>query len=182
MALIEKLEVDSVIVERMRKTLRVGTLREYLIKIYGKYEHIYGRRYFDEAFGWFDKQEDPRYAIATDDQRECIIENGFYVYLLIKVMIDSIKLEEQERYMKLILFKVELENCDKTNSSEARHEKKDTDQAEEVDTRKLSKRALAFYKSKIIHIDIIRDNKLEKIYFPKLPYCFYLPKKVLLLD
>lgn len=62
MALIEKLDYESVIVERMRKTLRIGSLRDYLIKIYSKYEKLYGRNYIDEAFGWFGKQEDPKYS------------------------------------------------------------------------------------------------------------------------
>jgi hypothetical protein len=178
MALIEKLDYESVIVERMRKTLRIGSLRDYLIKIYTKYEKLYGRNYIDEAFGWFSKQEDPLYHKASDEHRECIIENGFYVYLIIKVMIDSIKPAEKERYMKLILFKQELDVCDKTESSDTRIGKKESNSSQEMDARKLSKRSLAFYKSKILQIDIIRDSKLEKIYFPKMPYCFFLPKKV----
>lgn len=178
MALIEKMDYDSVIIERMRKTLRVGALRDYLIKVYSKYEQLYGRRYIDEAFGWFSKQEDPRYHKASDDQRECIIESGFYVYLIVKVLIDSIKPEEKERYIKLILFKQEIENCDKVTVHRSRSQKREKGNSEEIDSRRMSKRALSFYKSKIIQIDIVRDGKLEKIYFPKMPYCFYLPKKV----
>lgn len=37
--------------------------------------------------------------------------------------------------------------------------------------------AVKFFKSKMAHIEIIREDKLEKIYFPILPFCSHLPDK-----
>ena len=48
----------------------------------------------------------------------------------------------------------------------------------EVEEKELIREAITFFKSKMAHIEIIRENKLEKIYFPKLPLCFCLPEKV----
>ena len=30
---------------------------------------------------------------------------------------------------------------------------------------------MRFFKKWTVHIEIVRDNKVEKIYFPKLPFC-----------
>lgn len=180
MALLEKLEDESVILEKMRKTLKVTTLKENLIIIYKRYEEVYGGKYIDDAFGWFDKQSEEKYSHESEKKKGCIIENGFYIYLLVKVMIDSIKPEEEERYIKLIMLKNEIEICDKIAKKDQRQNTGASGDRSEQHTKLLVKKALRFYKTKIIQIDIIRDDMLEKVYFPKMPYCFNLPKKVAL--
>lgn len=182
MALLEKLEDESVILEKMRKTLRVTTLKDNLINIYKRYEEVYGEKYIDEAFGWFDKQSEETYKGESDKKKGCIIENGFYIYLLVKVMIDSIKPEEEERYMKFIMLKTEIDQCDKPMKYEKRQASTSMREISEMKSKILVKKALSFYKTKIIQIDIIRDGMLEKVYFPKMPYCFNLTKKVVFYD
>lgn len=48
----------------------------------------------------------------------------------------------------------------------------------EVEEKEMIREAINFFKSKMAHIEIVREGKLEKIYFPLLPFCFCLPKKV----
>ncbi|KRX02872.1 hypothetical protein PPERSA_04075 [Pseudocohnilembus persalinus] len=42
----------------------------------------------------------------------------------------------------------------------------------------LKEESLKFFGSKTCHIEISRENKIQKIYFPKLPFCYLLPKEV----
>ena len=46
------------------------------------------------------------------------------------------------------------------------------------DRKQLVKQAILFFKDKMAHIEILRDNKIEKIYFPLLPCCKHLAKDV----
>lgn len=47
-----------------------------------------------------------------------------------------------------------------------------------VREKQLTKKAISFFRENTCSIDIIRDNNLYQIYFPKLPYCKQLPKDV----
>jgi inositol 1,4,5-triphosphate receptor type 1 len=39
------------------------------------------------------------------------------------------------------------------------------------------RKAIDFYYSNTAHIDVMRGNRLEMVYFPLLPYCKDLPKE-----
>ena len=175
MALLEKTDKDSQIIERIRKVLPINSLKNSLVRIYDNYYRIYGDKYVDRSFGWFDKKIDPR---VSEKYYECIIENGFNIFLLSQTMIDSVKKEEEDRYSKLVAYRVEINNCEAPDRKEKRATTQSSKKDTEENRRRLIKRALRFFKSKIVSIDIVRDNKLEKVYFPKMPYCFNLPKKV----
>jgi hypothetical protein len=41
-----------------------------------------------------------------------------------------------------------------------------------------SREAFKFFKEKIVSIDIVRAETLERVFFPKLPICFHLKKSV----
>lgn len=47
---------------------------------------------------------------------------------------------------------------------------------EEQDFQKKKTEALKFFTEKTLHIEILRENKISKLYFPRLPF-FSLPKE-----
>lgn len=47
-----------------------------------------------------------------------------------------------------------------------------------IEKKELMREAVAFFRKNITHIEIIRENRIYKIYFPLLPYCKMLPKSV----
>jgi hypothetical protein len=38
------------------------------------------------------------------------------------------------------------------------------------------KKSISFFRKHTCHIDIVRDEKIYTVYFPKIPYCMLLPK------
>lgn len=44
--------------------------------------------------------------------------------------------------------------------------------------KELTKKAIAFFRENTCCIDMVRNNKIQQIFFPKLPYCKQLPKDV----
>lgn len=49
---------------------------------------------------------------------------------------------------------------------------------EKIEKKQMQQDALAFFKQNIAHIEIVRDNKIYKVYFPLLPITRYLPKSL----
>ena len=190
MAVLERVEPQSQIIDRLKKTVPISVLIENLVRIHHNFKSIYGKSYVKESFGWafkeYNKQIDDKYYA-------CIIENGFYIYLFAKTIVDSVREEEEERYVRHTVLRGDIEMCDDKQRYNMKHLEKMSrmkkngagqdssvfeEGVEQLKAKERVRKALKFFKLKVLNIDIVRDRKLEKVYFPKLPLCFNLPKKV----
>jgi hypothetical protein len=171
MAILEKSSEEASVLDKIKKTIPAATYKENLIRIHGLYVTLYGKTYVNEAFGWYKKPFE-----STKDTRffECLIELGFSLYLLARMVIESVKPDEESRFANLVSLKTEFATCDSLPADP----KKSLFSGKEKEGPARAREAFKFFKEKVVSIDIVREDTLERVFFPKLPICFHLKKSV----
>ena len=183
------------------RVMPLKMLKRNLSRIYKLFKDLYQDQYTMDVFLWYDKELDPN---IDKKFYECIIENGFNIYILINTFLDKGHHKKSE---ELIKFSAEIKKedelglftvigkfigmiylflkalilnilcfgyCCKKKTIETTTNEDEKNKKEEL---KNLKEALRFFKKNTAQIDIIRNDKLERLYFPLMPFCQNLSEK-----
>ncbi|CAD8153241.1 unnamed protein product [Paramecium pentaurelia] len=204
-SLLECCEPQNSDIARLVRVIPLNVLTNNLTRVYKLFKN-FGGTYNEELFQRAEMK-------ITNEQPaqyyEFIIENGFFILLLMQQFLDNQKAKQllyEDTEMNDVLnefsekSKVEenaianifsgLENIAKlggnfigqialTQKSEEEQKQDKVIQEkllqEKIEQKRLTKDAIRFFRQNTCSIDMIRDQKLYTIYFPKLPIC-NLPK------
>ena len=96
-ALLEKMDLSESIVTRIVRTIPIAILKKNLLKIYERYSKLWVQDYTTDSFGWHEEEYDEDdqgtiYPFSPNknflEKFECIIENGFNIFILMMNCID----------------------------------------------------------------------------------------------
>ena len=82
LSLLERYKYEEFVLLRIMRTIPISILKSNLSEVFIMYKKLYGNEYSMEAFGHDELEEDEIDEIG-EENFELIIENGFYIYILI---------------------------------------------------------------------------------------------------
>ncbi|CAK81773.1 unnamed protein product (macronuclear) [Paramecium tetraurelia] len=201
-SLLECCDPQNSDIARLVRVIPLNVLTNNLTRVYKIFKNSFGAVYKDEMFKRAEKD------ITNDEpavNQEFIIENGFYIFLLMQQFLGNQKAKQmlyEDNEMNDVLNEFSENNNKKEENAianifsglgniakmggnligqlglaqkseeELRQEKL---LQEKLEQKELTKNAIKFFRQNTCSIDMIRDQKLYTIYFPKLPIC-NLPK------
>lgn len=197
MSLIEQRDKNDRIFDRIVVAMPIKILKKRLTKIYKAYVKAHDNKYTNEVFGW---NEIPyNIKLHSPAKYECIIENGFNIFILIRTILEKAgskddelrKLESELNNLNLqeslilgigrvftqfylsLKWVVKMVFCCGCCS----RKKKTLKEKLILTEAQHSEAALIFFKSNTAQIDIVREEVLERLYFPLMPSCKSLSDK-----
>lgn len=179
----------------LKRALPIPLLKRNLTLIYSSYYKIYNKKYLQKSF--FNSN-----CLSS----EVIIENGFLIYeLFLKLIknssnqaeddeIDEFPTDSSETNLALTLLEKNiLVEFSKFGKSFLKFSIKyfkimkntlfyknvgNLEIIKRIEFNHMMQKAFVFFSQNIAHIEIVRDNKLLKIFFPVLPICRLLPHEL----
>ena len=210
-SLLECNESSDSLILRIIRAIPLSVLTNNLSRIYFLFQKYHKEEYREEIFNLSEAKTE-----SEDEQFEFIIENGFFIFIIMQFFLSNKKgkellyedtemndvlnefqsSKEAEGLDSLLkgnilgefsklgssLFKSglgamkkmgqKMGNVFKTEDELRREE----DIHRKVEQQKLMKKSISFFRQHTCNIDMVRDDKIYTVYFPKLPFCKLLPK------
>mmetsp|Transcript_38694 Transcript_38694/g.34399 ORF Transcript_38694/g.34399 Transcript_38694/m.34399 type:complete len:235 (-) Transcript_38694:1403-2107(-) len=209
-SLLEFNDPQSNILNTIQRNVPIAILTRELITVYELFMKVYKNEsnYTKDCFNHHEKIKE--YKPSKSEYYELIIENGFNLFILINMFLDSKKKDTAEdeelnefrrefsegKGPKLLnegvfgevtqltkslaksvfsvvkVFKKKVLDEKILNKFMDKEEQAELER--EREKKKIMKKAFKFFKQRTVHIEILREKKLQKIYFPLLPECRFL--------
>ena len=189
-------------IQNIIRTIPLQILTTNLIRVYQLFSDEYEDEYRDDVFKRYSK---PFESNLSEEYYELIIENGFLVYnLILRYFQDKNNLEsadynefnKKKDSFQMLTFIKELQklggslfqhglgamksiikNLNKTLKSDYEL-RKEEELRQKIQKKELTQKALQFFSENTCQIEILRDNKVVNICFPKLPFCKMLTQEI----
>ncbi|CAK68868.1 unnamed protein product (macronuclear) [Paramecium tetraurelia] len=197
-SLLECCDPQNSDIARLVRVIPLSVLTNNLTRVYKLFKEQFGAIYKDEIF------KRAEHEITNDEQavsQEFIIENGFCIFLLMQQFLGNQKAKQMlydDNEMNDVLNEFAENNNKEEDNAIANifsgleniakmggnligqiglPQKSEEEKLlqEKLEQKELTKNAIKFFRQNTCSIDMIRDQKLYTIYFPKLPIC-KLPK------
>ena len=86
MSLIEQIDEKDTILYRIMRVMPLKMLKKNLTRIYNLFKELYKNKYTMDVFEWYDKDFTSK---INPKFYECIIENGFNIFILINTFLEK---------------------------------------------------------------------------------------------